>query len=168
MKYASERVFNYPLQPFVDLFMEGDSTPYDLNDLENVTGWKVVKEVDDGEKRTGTKEWCAHAQIPKALQPIVSPKMLSWYEHSVWDRKAHVYTFQIEPFYLKKQVECHGRTMFVEKGPEKCARRFEIHLTVKIPVFGPMFEKLVMELLKKNEDQDYQLSVKTAKKHFGK
>ena len=139
---------------------------YNPDELDNVTGWKVVKETDDGMRRVGTKEWCAHAQIPKALQHILSPKMLSWYEHSIWDRKAKTYNFRIEPFYLKKQVECHGRTIFAEKGPGKCSRNFRIDLTVKIPVFGQMFEKLVMELLKKNEEQDYKLTLKTAKRHF--
>ena len=167
MKFKKERVYNYSHDTVVNFFMESEQTGYDMNDLDNVTQWKIVKEEDQGDKRIGIKEWCAHAQIPKALQHVVSPKMLTWLEHSVWDKKNTVYKFKIEPFYLKKKVKCQGQTDYKPKGKDKCARIFQVELKVSIPVVGQMFEKLVMELLKKNEEKDFELCQKALKEHFG-
>ena len=166
-KFKKERVFDYPIDDVVTFFMEGDGTPYDLQELENVTDWKVIKEKDVDGKRIGTKQWCAHAQIPKALQHVVSPRMLTWYEHSIWDRSARLYKFKIEPFFLKKHVKCQGQTVFESRGPNQCARIFTIQLHVDIPIVGSMFEKLVMEHLKKNEEQDYNLSIKIVREKLG-
>jgi hypothetical protein len=166
MRFRQERLYNNSVESIVNLFMEGDDPVYDMDSLENVTQWKVIKEEDVGDKRIGTKEWCAHAQIPKALQHIVSPKMLTWYEHSEWDRKARTYRFRIEPFYLKKSVKCHGQTTYKESGANQCVRVFEINLIVDIPIFGPMFEKVVLDLLKRNEEQDFRLTTKIAKQQL--
>lgn len=166
-KFKIERVFNYPVKEVTDFFMEGDDTVYDLKELENVTQWKVIKEEDRPDKRTGTKEWCAHAQIPKALQHIVTPRMLTWYEHSEWDKINRVYRFKIEPFYLKKKVKCQGQTTFASSNGNKTSRTFQIMIDVNIPVFGPMAEKLIVDLLKKNEEQDYKLGTEAVEKAFG-
>ena len=166
MRFRQERTYNHPVESIANLFMEGDEPVYDMDSLENVTQWKVIKEEDKGDKRVGIKEWCAHAQIPKALQHIISPKMLTWYEHSEWDRKTRHYRFRIEPFYLKKSVKCQGQTIYKENGANQCVRVFEISLTVDIPIFGPMFEKVVLEILKKNEEQDFRLTTNIAQKHL--
>ncbi len=166
MKIRSERDFNYSVDKAVTVFFEsGDS--YDMNELENVTQWKVVKEEDFGDRRVGTKEWCAHSQIPKALQPIINPKMLTWFEHSEWNRKTRVYSFTIEPHFLHKQVKCTGKTAYIDKGPNKSGRIFEMTLKVDIPIFGPMLENLVQGILKKNEEQDFILSAKSLDKVYG-
>ena len=83
VRYKKERVFNYPVDKCVELFFENPDGAYKMDELENVTEWKVINETDDGDKRVGTKEWCGHGQIPKVAQHIVSPKMLTWLEHSV-------------------------------------------------------------------------------------
>jgi len=167
MRFKKERIFSYPHETVVSYFLEGEETGYDMSDLDNVTQWKIVREEDQDDKRVGTKEWCAHAQIPKTLQHIVSPKMLTWLEHSVWDRKNTVYSFKIEPFFFKRKVKCQGQTRYEPAGEGKCKRTFNVELKVSIPVAGPIFEKLVMELLKKNEDKDFELCNKALKKEFG-
>ena len=166
-KMKIERIFEYPLKPTVDFFMEGEETVYDMQELENVTQWKIVKEEDSPEKRIGTKEWCAHAQIPKVLQHIVSPRMLTWYEHSIWDKVNMVYKFRIEPIYLKKKVKCQGQTTFAETPDGKTSRVFQIMIDVSIPVLGNVAEKLIIDLLSKNEEQDYKLGKAALEKALG-
>lgn len=163
MKFKKERLLDMPMEMFLKLFMENENPPYDMSTLENVTQWKIVREKDDGDKLIGTKEWCAHAQIPKALQHIVTPKTLTWYEHSEWNRKTSVYSFRIEPFYLKNKVVCHGKTSYSAQG-DKTKRVFELLIDVKIPVFGQMFESIVITLLGKNEEQDYHICQKVCRK----
>lgn len=166
-KLKVDRIFNYPVQDVADFFMEGEDTPYDMQELENVTQWKVIKEEDVNGKRVGTKEWCAHAQIPKTLQHIVTPKMLTWYEHSEWDRANRVYRFKIEPFYLKKKIKCQGQTIFAAVDGNKTSRLFQIMIDVSIPILGNVAEKLVIDLLKKNEEQDFILGNKALEKAMG-
>ena len=167
MRFKKEREYDHSLESIIGLFLENDEEVYSMDQLENVTQWKTIKDEDLGDRRVGIKEWCAHAQIPKALQHIISPRMLTWYEHSEWNRNTKIYRFRIEPFFLKKHVKCKGQTAYVVRGDNRCARVFEIELVVDIPVFGPMFEKVVMEHLRKNEDQDFKLTVQIAKKHLG-
>lgn len=167
MRFMKERIFDYPAQALCDLFLDSEETAYDMAELENVTQWKVVKEEEKDGIRYGTKEWCAHAQIPKTLQHIVSPKMLTWYEHSQWNREKKRYSFEIEPFYMKKKVKCKGQTTYKGNGEGKTLRIFKIELKVDIPVAGRIFENLVMGLLEKNEEDDFHQCVKACKKAFG-
>jgi hypothetical protein len=166
MKFKKEREYNHSLESIIKLFFDNDDEVYNMDQLENVTQWKVIKEEDLGDRRVGIKEWCAHAQIPKALQHIVAPKMLTWYEHSEWNRTTHTYRFRIEPFFFKKQVKCKGQTEYLARGENTSARIFEIDLIINIPVFGPMFEKLIMDHLRKNEEQDFKFTVQIAQKHL--
>lgn len=167
VRFKKDRIFDYPLKEAVSIFMEGDDVCYDMGELQNVTQYKIVKKDDRGDKKIETKEWCAHAQIPKALQHIITPKMLTWFEHSVWDRNTNIYTFTIEPHYLKNKVSCDGKTIYREKDG-KCARTFEMRLDVKIPILGQIFENVVIGLMKENEEQDYKLSANALKKAFAK
>jgi len=167
MRFRKERFFDYPVDKVTSLFMENGGG-YDMQELENVKGWKVLKEDDRGDSRIGAKEWCAHGRIPKALQHIISPKMLSWIEHSEWNRRDKIYKFEIEPFYFRKQITCRGKTVFAAAGENRSSRTFEVELKVDIPVFGAMIEGLVMEYLKKNEDQDYRLCLKHLQAAYGR
>ncbi|MFH1539642.1 MAG: hypothetical protein ABIH66_11825 [bacterium] len=168
MRFRKERLFDFPCGEFLKLFMENEEPAYAMEELENVTMWKVVKEQDDGVKRIGTKEWCAHAQIPKPLQHIIIPKMLTWYEHSEWDRKTNVYSFRIEPFYLKNKLVCYGKTSYKEKGKDQTLRTFEVALKVKIPILGQIAENAMIGHLGRNEEQDYKLCRKAIEKVKGK
>jgi hypothetical protein len=165
LRFRKERFFQYPVDKVTELFLDGAG--YDLQELDNVKGWKVLKEEDNGDVRVGTKEWCAHGQIPKALQHIISPKMLTWLEHSKWDRKNRVYSFDIEPYYLRKQISCRGKTTYFDAGNGRSGRTFEIELKVDIPILGGMFESFVSGYLKTSEEQDYNISVKGLKKAYG-
>ena len=167
MKYKKEREYEHSLASIIELFLEAEEPVYELDQLENVTQWKIIREDDLGDRRVGIKEWCAHAQIPKSMQHVISPRMLTWYEHSEWNRPLNTYRFRIEPFFLKKHIKCKGQTLYVTRGDNRCARIFEIELVVNLPIIGPMFERLVMEHLRKNEEQDFGLTVEIAKKHLG-
>ncbi|HOX28188.1 MAG TPA: DUF2505 family protein [bacterium] len=167
MKYRKSRIFNYPADVVTKILLDTDQG-YDMQELENVTAWKVIEEKDIDDRRVATKEWCAHSQIPKSLQHIISPKMLTWFEHSEWNRKTKTYSFVIVPHYLKKQVTCKGKTVFLQKGADKCDRTFEIELKVDIPIVGIILENLVLNALKQNEEQDFLLSVKAIEKALKK
>lgn len=167
MRYKTERTFDFSCEKVTKQLMDTVDGGYDMAELDDVTMWKTVKEVESPEKRIAIKEWCAHAQIPRTLQHVIAPRMLTWLEHSEWNRINNTYSFRIEPFYLKNVVSCQGRTTFRENGADKCVRQFDIELKVKIPVFGAIFEGLVVDYLKKNEEQDFKLSAKALEKAFG-
>ena len=67
---------------------------------------------------------------------------------------------------IKMLVE-RTKYAFKAKGENVCSRVFEIELKVDIPIFGPMFERVVLDHLKENEAQDFKLTVDIAKKHLG-
>lgn len=158
MRARIERTFYYPCDDVCRVLMDSGDVSYDMQELPNVTAWKVLEEIEgEDDVRRGKKEWNAHGQIPRALQHIITPKMLSFIEHSEWDRKARTYRFRIEPHYLKHIIDCHGTTTFVPKSDKKTTRIFDVIFQFKMPILGPIFEQAIMGYLKKNEAEDARL-----------
>ncbi len=160
MHYKKERIYDYELDFVVNSLMDSKEPLYTFEELPNVTQNKEIWREEKGNLRYLKVEWCAHGQIPKVAQKVVSPKMLTWIEESIWDKEKYIYSFKIKPFYFAKQIDCEGSTKFYSKGKNKCARLFDIKLRIHIPVVGLVLEMAILELLKKNEEEEYKLSLK--------
>ncbi len=160
MKFKKVRQYDCDVEKAVEFFIEKE-LGYDLTNLENVTTFKRVKREDDGAIRNDVEEWCAHAQLPPALRAVIPPKALTWYQHAKWVRATKTLTFRIEPIILKGKVDCTGRTIFSSAGQGKYARDFEVEIVVKLPLIASLAENVIVDLLKKNEQQEHELVLKT-------
>jgi hypothetical protein len=163
MKFRKVRVYDFDADEACDYLIERE-LGYDLTELENVTTFKKIKRTDDGKVRKDKDEWCAHAQLPKVLQAVIPPKALTWYGYGEWHRATKTLYFSIEPIVMRGKVDCKGRTVF--KGDEKnrFVRDFEMELTVRLPVVGHLAESFIIDVLKKNEEQDHEKCSKILKK----
>jgi len=63
-----------------------------MDQLENVTQWKTIKD-EDLEIGVWNKGMVCARTNSKAMQHIISPRMLTWYEHSEWNRNTKIYRF---------------------------------------------------------------------------
>jgi hypothetical protein len=50
---------------------------FDATKLPNVKGSKLIEEKITPERKNWKNEWCAHGQIPRLVQHIITPKMLT-------------------------------------------------------------------------------------------
>lgn len=156
MKFSMKHYFDCPAEKVVELLKNGeDICPMDK--LPNVSARKVIERRREGKKLYGTVEWCVHGQIPPVAQKIVNPDMLTFTEKSVWDDDTSAFTTKIIPHVLKNQLNCQTVSTWEKDKDGKTVRSFKGDLTIKIPIIGPLLEKTVVDLLKKNNDKNAEL-----------
>lgn len=136
--------------------------------LENVKSNKPISEVVTEDKKYWKNEWCAHGQIPKIVQHIITPKMLTWVEETTFDRKKITYHTKITPFYMKNVVRCESDGYFVKVSDRELLRVQSGFLDIRIPIFGSFIEEQIIAGLRQNFDQEYKVTFKVVKEKYGK
>ncbi len=136
--------------------------------LPNVKGNKLLKEVLTEDTKYCKYEWCAHGQIPKVVQHILKPQMLTWIEETTLDRKAKVFKTKITPFYFKSVVSCESTLYFVKKSDDELVRITDGFLNIRIPIFGIIIEEVIIAYLKQNFAAEHKVTFKFIKEKFGK
>ncbi|HOX29432.1 MAG TPA: hypothetical protein PLQ76_09800 [bacterium] len=140
---------------------------FDANKLPNVQGSKLLEEKITEDMKYWRNEWCAHGQIPKIVQHIIQPKMLTWVEETTYYRKKKEYYTKITPFFFRNVFKCENKGYFVRVSDHEVKRVQEGLLEIKIPVFGQMIEETIISHLRKNFDEEYKVSSKIVKEKFG-
>jgi hypothetical protein len=163
MKIDAEYVFNCPLEKTLDICVNQTigNLQYFKESFENVADVKLIKlEEKDGKKHV-IYEFCAHGQIPKAVQHLLKPDMLTWREISYWDSQKKEYHFSVKPHYFTNVFTCKGYWGYMERGPEKSAQVCHGDLIIRIPIFGNLVEKAIWTNLKRNwDDSDKKMKKK--------
>lgn len=136
--------------------------------LPNVTGNKKLKEVLTDETKYCKYEWCAHGQIPKVVQHILKPQMLTWIEETTLDRKTMIFKTKITPHYFKNVFSCESKLYFVKKSDYEFSRITEGFLNIKIPIFGIIIEEVIIAHLKHNFAAEHKITYKLIKEKYGK
>jgi hypothetical protein len=139
---------------------------FDAAKLPNVQGWKLLKEEITEEKKVWKNEWCAHGQIPKLVQHLIQPRMLTWIEDTTYDRKSKTFFTKITPFYFRSVFFCENRGYFIRKSEKELVRVQEGILDIKIPVFGTFIEEQIIAHLRRNFDEEYKVTFKAIKEKF--
>jgi hypothetical protein len=88
--------------------------------LDTVPFLPNVKRIEVKSTETvGTKIvniWHGGGEIPRAVQTVISPAMLSWTDHAKWDESELTCEWRIETHALTEAVLCGGKNRFVEDG----------------------------------------------------
>jgi len=110
-KYKITHYYDYYIDTVTKLLMDNEEPIYDLLDLPNAASIKPLEERDEGIRKYIRNEWCVHGQMPRIVQKVVKPEMLTFVEDSVWDREALTYTAKIIPHHFNKQIDArHAHT----------------------------------------------------------
>ena len=126
---------------------------FDPQNLPNVKGNKALVETV--------------TEVPKVVQHLIKPEMLSWIEETTYDRKKKTYHTKITPFYFKNVFFCENRGYFVKKSETEILRVNDGILNIKIPVFGTFIEEQIIAHMKQNFEVEYRASYKIVKERFG-
>jgi len=165
-KYNVTNYYDYPVDVVCQVLMEIPNI-YSLADLPNVSTNELVEERNVGDKKYLKVKWDVQGQLPPIVQKVVKPNMLTFVEDSVWDRTRRIYSTKIIPGFFKNAIDAHHELEFLdEKGRTK--RVLRGHFEFKVPIVGPIFEGLVINLLKQNIDADFKLSTKALKQYIEK
>jgi len=166
MRFKMEHKFDWPAEPIVEMLKNGeDLCP--MEDLPNVTSRKILESRREGKKVYNRIEWCVHGQIPRIAQKILTPDMLTFEEHTVWDDDDCSFTTKIVPHYMKDKFKCNTKSKWVPDGENKTVRQFGGVLEARVPVVGQVVEKTIVNYLKKNNDQNAKLVKKFLKQRLG-
>jgi hypothetical protein len=165
-KYNVVNYYEYPVDVVCQVLMETPNI-YNLADLPNVSTNQQLEDRDAGDKKYIKVKWDVQGQLPPIVQKVVKPNMLTFVEDSVWDRRTRVYSTKILPSFFKNVIDAHHQLEFTEeKGRTK--RLLRGHFEFKVPVVGPIFEGLVVNLLKQNIEADFKLSTKALVQYIEK
>ncbi len=165
MKLKAEYVFDADMARTLEVCVTNNigNVEYFKESMSNVAEVKLIERVDHPDGRIHVKmEFCAFGQIPKAVQHLLKPEMLTWREISTWEPATRRYNFEIKPHYFSNVFSCKGYWGYKELGPKKTLQFCDGSLDIKIPIFGPMIEKAIWPNLEKNWIESYQ---KTKKQH---
>ncbi len=159
MKFELVHYFDGPLDRVAYWLMESTEPLIEPADLPNVTECEELDRKDTDTERIIKWKFCAHSDIPKALQHLIKPEMLTWIHDSVFDKKAKVDTFKITPFYFKNVFSCSGSASFSPDG-NRTKRIIKGDVRLKIPIVGAIFEDQVVKKLKENITEEYKVTSK--------
>jgi hypothetical protein len=140
---------------------------FDATNLPNVKGYKLLEEKIFDDRKVWRNEWCAHGQIPKVIQHLIQPKMLTWIEETTYDRKTRIFYTKITPFYFRNIFFCENRGYFIKKSDREFMRVQEGVLDIKISVFGPFIEEQIIAHLRQNMNEEYKVTFKKIKEKYG-
>jgi len=166
MKFRIEHRFEGgPFERVVEFLTE--EYEFEPTKLPNVKGNKKLVEEITEEQKYWKNEWCAHGQIPKLVQHIIQPKMLTWIEETTYDRKKKTFFTKITPFYMRGIFRCESKGYFIKLSDSEFLRVNDGFLEIRIPVFGPFIEEQIVAHLKGNFNEEFKVTREVVKNKFG-
>ena len=106
--------------------------------------------------------WQANKEnVPKAVRPFVTRKMLRWKDHAEWHEEDHSVRWRFETFQLDKLFECSGGNQFEQVAAGRTRMRIQGELQIypeRIPGvprilarrIKPKIEKFIMKMVGTN------------------
>lgn len=164
-KIEFDHYFEVPIEEFIRiLFFPTEDEINDLTDLPNVKEREEIERYED-EKIIRTKvRYFAMGFIPPQVRRHLKPHMLSWIEHSAWHKQERYWEWRIEPHFFKELINCTGKMSLLPAG-ERTRRSTRGVLRIKIPLFGELIEKIILEHLRKNFDAEVKMFHDTLKRN---
>lgn len=159
--------FNAPRQTLVENLMERYiRDPAVMLNSPNLTGCKLLSHDDKGDTVDLTVQYSAYSQIPKVVQHLLTPDMLSWISYGRWDRRKMVYTFDVETMYFTKQVHCRGVQSYHAIDENRSVQKMEMKLRISIPLFSAFIEKEIARAFVSNIDSGYPMARKMVEEGY--
>ncbi len=165
MKYKIEHKFEGgPFQECKTYLFE--EYTFDAVNMPNVQGYKALEAIETDEIKRWKNEWSAHGQIPKVVQHLIKPQMLSWVEETTYDKAKQEYRSKITPFYFQNVFSCENRGYCQKISDREFLRIQEGYVNVKIPILGNVIEDLIVSHMKSNFETEYRDAYQAVKKKF--
>ena len=136
--------------------------------VPNVERLETLERVPiDGGRERGLYEFHASSPLPRVLQSIIRPEMLSWKQTLIYDPGRMRIEWTVHPFFFPNHIHCSGATDFIDTSGGRSrvhvTGRFRID-TLPIPAFpnafltraSAMLESAAGKLIEPNLKQFYR------------
>jgi|YNPNPStandDraft_1061719.scaffolds.fasta_scaffold06463_5 hypothetical protein len=151
MQVYSSQIIEYPIDVVYPLVRDNlkDLVPY----LQNVKRIEVESRQDLGDGRVRlVNRWYAVGEIPKVVQSVIKPEMLTWLDTATWDDKEKTCRWDIETMFFKENVKCSGINYYKPEGDGKTRLEITGDLTIVlkgIPGVPKLLEKKIASQVEK-------------------
>jgi len=150
-------IFDIQLEEFLRItFNPTEEESKDLTELPNVKDREELERYEDEKIIRSKVRYFAVGSIPPAARKHVKPHMLSWIEHSTWDKAGLFWDWRIEPHFFKEYINCKGRMSLHDDGG-RTKRRTRGSIEIRIPLFGHIAERAIVSHLGKNLDVEKKM-----------
>lgn len=151
MKYSTEHLLNGTLEEVLSIAQDRTR---DERVYPNITSLKQEKWDE-----TDTEIVCqfltrGDGEIPKALQKLIQPKMVSWREFGRWDKKNNVYDYYVKTFYFTNLFTMNGKFSFIPKSSDTVLRRLDGEIKINLPILGELAAKTIVKFQIENIDKE--------------
>ncbi len=89
-------------------------------------------------------EWEGSASIPSSVRNRLSPDMLRWRIHCVWDENSWTCRWRAETFHFRDIFDCRGDIAYHDFRGSLTRCVLTVNLKVFMPVFGAAVERFIV------------------------
>lgn len=154
MKYSTKHLLTGTLDEA--LTIAKDRTR-DVKVYPNITSLEQVKWVETNDGVDCEFITRGDGEIPKALQKLITPKMVSWREFGHWDKKTNTYDYTVKTFYFTNVFYMRGKFKFTPQGSDKVLRELEGEIRINIPILGEIAAKTIVKYQLENIDKEAKI-----------
>lgn len=87
--------------------------------LPNVKKIDIESREEEGCVVRIVNRWHGVGEIPKAVQTMVKPEMLSWIDRAVWNADDHTCQWQLEVQFFRDNIRCSGVNYYKALGKDR-------------------------------------------------
>lgn len=150
-KLSIRQEFEHPLQTLLEAREERYKRLDKFPELKNV---RVVSETRDGELLKQVRE----ISIADSLPPIIATLLPAGADHllesSEFDSREHLHTFRVTPGGHDQIFLIKGESRYYSTGDNASGRSYDIDITSKAFLVGPVVENAIAEVYAKNLEKD--------------
>lgn len=150
-KLSIRQEFEHPLQTLLEAREERYKRLDKFPELKNV---RVVSETREGELLKQVRE----ISIADSLPPIIATLLPAGADHllesSEFDSREHLHTFRVTPGGHDQIFLIKGESRYYSTGDNASGRSYDIDITSKAFLVGPVVENAIAEVYAKNLEKD--------------
>jgi hypothetical protein len=151
MEIYSAQVIDFAIDKVYPLVRDNlnDLVPY----LQNVKRIETEAKEDLGEGRIRLiNRWHGKGEIPKVVQSIVKPEMITWLDTAVWNDEDKSCHWEIQTMFFKDNIRCKGINYYKPQGQDRTKLEITGDLTIHlkgIPGVPRLLEKKISSQVEK-------------------
>jgi hypothetical protein len=160
MEIYTAQVIDFPMEKVYPLVRDNlrELVPY----MENVKRIETESREALGEGRIRlVNRWYAMGEIPKVIQTIIKPEMLTWLDTAIWNDAEKMCQWEIKTMFFKENVRCSGINYYKPRGKDRTTLEITGDFTIELKgipgvprllekKIGSQVEKFIVRLLTPN------------------
>ena len=144
MKYEIRHEFEQDADSVAVAMLDPELAAFLTENMPSILEMELLERKEEPDTITRRVRYRIHPVIEKIGPKKIPPEAFEWVEHSTYDRKRRVMTYENIPTKAKirKLFENFGEIRLTERG-SGCARVMSGELRIRFPLLGGLAEKMI-------------------------